>query len=142
VLSISSTSSTIACSLPSFSASRADSIRSYRRAVLRGAGIQGADDEWEWSVDHAARAEEALFGLIRIAYKGRQLAPSYRWDPVAIPEVRPQPTALLSAWDSYRKDAWMGPCDRSIDLYARFDSETAELRLARKLDTWSDVSHG
>ncbi|MEV7757825.1 DEAD/DEAH box helicase family protein [Microbacterium sp. NPDC089180] len=110
-------------------------------AFIRGAGIDGADDEWEWSLDHAARAEEALFGLIRVAYKARQLAPSYRWDPVTIPERRPKPTAPLGVWDAYRKDAWMGPWDRSIEQFARFDSETAELRLARKLDTWGDVSH-
>ena len=109
-------------------------------AFVRGAGLEG-EDEWDWSLDHASRAEEALFGLIKVAYKARQLAPSYKWSPVEIPGIRPKPVSPLGTWDAYRKDAWMGPWDRSIEQFARFDSASAELRLARKLDTWSDVTY-
>ena len=107
-------------------------------AFLKGAGIN-ADDEWEWSIDHAARAEDSLFALIRVAYKGTQSAPSYRWSPVEIPASKQMPTKPNSVWDPFRRDAWMGPWDRSIERYAQFDSETAELRLGRKLDVWDDV---
>lgn len=109
-------------------------------AFLKGAGIDGSDD-WEWSVDHAERAEDALFKLIGAAHKGRQTTSSFKWDPVRLPIARPAPTDPRAVWDSFVKGAFVGPWNKSVDKYASFDSDSAELALARKLDTWDDVAY-
>lgn len=109
-------------------------------AFLRGAGIDETSD-WEWSVEHAERAENDLYTVIRAAHKGRQTTSSWRWEPVEVPVVRPKPTEIRGVWDSFVKGAWTGPWDHSIDKYAQFDSASAELLLAQKLDTWDGVDH-
>lgn len=109
-------------------------------AFLAGAGID-ADDDWEWSVDHAERAEDSLFKLITAAHKGRQTTASYKWDPISLPIARPVPADPRGVWDAFVKGAFVGPWGRSIDKYAAFDSDSAEFAFARKLDTWDDVDH-
>lgn len=107
-------------------------------AFLLGAGID-SDSGWEWSVDHAEKAETALLGIIRAAHKGRQTTSSWRWTPVWLPVERPKPQVVRGTWDSFVKGVWTGPWSKSIDKYASFDSESAELRLAQKLDTFDEV---
>lgn len=109
-------------------------------AFLRGAGIDETSD-WEWSVEHAERAENDLYNVIRAAHKGRQTTSSWRWAEATIPIVRPKPTEIRGVWDSFVKGAWTGPWEHSIDKYAQFDSASAELLLAQKLDTWDGVDH-
>jgi type III restriction enzyme len=107
-------------------------------AFLAGAGIDHGSD-WEWSVEHAERAENDLYSLIRAAHKGRKTTSSWRWAEAGIPIARPKPTATRGVWDSFVKGAWTGPWERSVDKYAKFDSASAELLLAQKLDTWDEV---
>lgn len=109
-------------------------------AFLRGAGIDDTSD-WEWSVEHTERAENDLHTVIRAAYKGQQTVSSWRWEPVEVPIVRPKPTEVRGVWDSFVKGAWTGPWDQSIDKFAQFDSASAELLLAQKLDTWDGVKY-
>jgi type III restriction enzyme len=105
---------------------------------LAGAGID-QDDTWEWSADHAARAEAALFGVIRAAAAGMRSTTTYRWESVLLPAPRPRPSTPLSVWDEFRTHAWIGPWEKSIDKFASFDSESAEFRLAQKLETFENV---
>lgn len=105
--------------------------------------LVGADidqvDTWEWSADHAARAEAALLGVIRAAAAGLHSTTTYRWEPVLLPVPRPRPSTPLSVWDEFRVHAWIGPWEKSVDKFASFDSESAEFRLAQKLETFDDV---
>lgn len=105
---------------------------------LAGAGID-RDEAWEWSADHAARAEAALFGVIRAAVASVRSTTTYRWERVRLPAPRRRPSTPLSVWDEFRAHAWIGPWEKSIDKYASFDSESAEFRLAQKLETFDDV---
>ncbi|WP_433718636.1 DEAD/DEAH box helicase [Microbacterium laevaniformans] len=107
-------------------------------AFLEGAGIDN-ESGWEWSVDHAERAETALLGIIRAAHKGRQTTSSWRWTPATIPLPRPAPTITRGTYDTFVRGAWVGEWVKSVDRFASFDSASAELLLARKLETWEHV---
>ncbi|MGN7187530.1 DEAD/DEAH box helicase family protein [Microbacterium enclense] len=109
-------------------------------AFLKGAGIDN-ETGWEWSVEHAGRAESALYGVIRAAHKGRQTTSSWRWEPVSVPVAQPKPTDVRGVWDAFVPRAWTGPWAKSIDAFAHYDSASAEWLLAQKLDTWDDVDH-
>lgn len=109
-------------------------------AFLLGAGVTD-DAAWEWSADHVARAGEKLTAVISAARKATQFTTAFRWSPTKLPPARQQPGATRAVWDEYRKGEWFGPWDRSIEKFARFDSETAELLLARKIDTWEQVKY-
>jgi len=108
---------------------------------LSGAGVD-LDADWEWSVDHAERAQNALIDLVRTARAGllQRREVTYKWHPVTVPVPRPRPTVVRTEWDTFVKGAWVGPMKRSIDQYAAFDSGTAELALAQKLETWSRLA--
>lgn len=121
----------------------AEAIRAQRlvERFLSGAGVD-LDSDWEWSVDHAERAQNALIDVVRTARMGllQRREVTYTWRPVTIPVPRPRPTVVRSEWDTFVKGAWVGPMRRSIDQYAAFDSGTAEYALAHKLETWSSVA--
>lgn len=104
-------------------------------AFLLGADVDEAS-EWEWSIDHAHRAADKLFALIASTRKGQQLVVNYRWTPSKVPAPRSLPQAPRAVWDEYRKGDWIGPWEHSIEKYARFDSQSAELSLARKIENW------
>lgn len=107
-------------------------------AFLRGAGVD-QDSAWEWSADHAERAEAALLRIIEAAHKGKQTVSTYRWVEVAIPLPQQMPAHTRGVFDDFVQRAWVGPWQKSIDRYAAFDSASAELLLAKKLETWDEV---
>lgn len=108
-------------------------------AFLRGAGVERGE-HYEWSADLADRAETALLDLVEAGYRAVRSRPSFTWDPATVPVSRSQPAQTLGIWDPFRIGAWYGEWTRSIERYATFDSESAEFRLAHKLDAWDEVS--
>jgi len=107
-------------------------------SFLEGAGVEPGD-EADWSAPRAAAAEAALATLVARAVEAARRTPTYRWEPQRLTGERELPTATRDRWQEFAKDEWIGPWDRSIVPYARFDSRTGEWALAHVIDTSAAV---